>query len=108
MENKAFLIDFEAVVNVARTLQIKSETEAQARLKMAEIIKQASCNFCDKRHCVSKTQRFRHSSLCKNSALEQEDCIIELDLKNQNADNVTIKEVGNSREIKITGILPLN
>ena len=41
MENKAFLIDFEAVVNAAGTLQIKAETEAHARLKMAEIIKQA-------------------------------------------------------------------
>ena len=81
MENKAFLIDFEAVVNVGGTLQIKAETEAHARLKMAEIIKQA---------------------------LEQEDCIIELDVKNKNADNITIKEIGNSREIKITGTLPLN
>ena len=62
MENKAFLIDFEAVVNVGGTLQIKAETEAQARLKMAEIIKQA---------------------------LEQEDCIIELDIKNKNAENIT-------------------
>ena len=42
MENKAFLIDFDAVVNVGGTLQIKAETEAHARLKMAEIIKQAS------------------------------------------------------------------
>ena len=81
MENKAFLIDFDAVVDIAGTIQIKAETEAHARLKMAEIIKQA---------------------------LEQEDCIIELDFKNQNADNVTIKEIGNSREIKITGTLPLN
>lgn len=82
MENKAFLIDFEVVVNVAGTLQIKAETEAQSRLKMAEIIKQA---------------------------LEQENCIIELDLKNKNTDNnITIKTIENSREIKITGILPLN
>ena len=57
MENKAFLIDFEAVVNVGGTLQIKAETGAQARLKMAEIIKQA---------------------------LEQEDWIIKLDVKNKN------------------------
>ena len=81
MENKAFLIDFEAMVDIAGTLQIKAETEAHARLKMAEIIKQA---------------------------LEQEDCIIELDVKNKNADNITIKEIGNSQEINITGILPLN
>ena len=81
MGNKTFLIDFEAMVNVAGTLQIKAETEAHARLKTAEIIKQA---------------------------LEQEDCIIELDLKNKNVENFTIKEIGNSREIKITGTLPLN
>ena len=81
MENKAFLIDFDMVVNVAGTLQIKAETEAQARLKMAEIIKQA---------------------------LEQEDCIIELDLKNKNAENLTTKEIGNAKTVNITGILPLN
>ena len=81
MENKTFLIDFEAMVNIAGTIQIKAKTGAQARLKAAEIIKQA---------------------------LEQEDCIIELDVKNKNAENITIKEIGNSREIKITGTLPLN
>ena len=81
MENKAFLIDFEAVVNVGGTLQIKAETEAHARLKMAEIIKQA---------------------------LEQEDCIIELDVKNKNAENITIKEIGNAKAVNITGTLSLN
>ena len=80
MENKAFLIDFKTAVNIAGTLQIKAENEAQARLKAAEIIKQV---------------------------LNQEDCIIELETKN-GAGSLTIKEIENDRAVNITGAIPLN
>lgn len=75
------IVHFLGDSSVGGTLQIKAETEAHARLKMAEIIKQA---------------------------LEQEDCIIELDVKNKNAENITIKEIGNAKAVNITGTLPLN
>ncbi|MBO6180634.1 hypothetical protein J6O86_02995 [bacterium] len=81
MENKAFLIDFEALVDIAGTVQINAKNEEEAKRIAKQII-------------------------IKN--LEIEDCSIELGLENNNDDDVTIREMANPKEINMSEPMQLD
>ena len=74
-----FLFDYEAIIDVVGTVQVKAETIEEAK----KIAKQL---------------------IIKN--LEVEDTSIELGLENNNDDDVTIREMGNPKQINMNdGIL---
>lgn len=81
MEKKAFLIDFEAALDIRGKVQIEAETPELARKLALKIIKRN---------------------------LETEECLIELGAENGNQDNITILEMVNSKAVNITDTMPLN
>ena len=74
MENKTFLFDYEAIIDVAGTVQVKAKTIEQAKQIARKLI-------------------------IKN--LEIEDTSIELGLENNNDDDVTIREMANPQQINM-------
>lgn len=81
MGNKTFLIDFEALVDLAGMVQVKAKSKEEAK----QIAKQM---------------------IMKN--LEIEDCSIELGLENNNDDDVTIREMANPKEINMNEPMQLD
>ena len=74
MENKTYLFDYEALIDIAGTVQVKAKNPAEA-------------------------QKIAKQILLKN--LEIEDTCIELGLENKNDDDVTIREMGNPKHINM-------
>ena len=81
MENKTFLIDFEALVDIAGMVQVKAKNKEEANQIAKQII-------------------------IKN--LEIEDCSIELGLENNNDDDITIREMANPKEINMNEAMQLD
>lgn len=83
MENKTFLIDFDATIDLAGSLQIEADTPELARALAKKFIKQC---------------------------LEKEYCDIELKVDESIEDGLTvaIKETGHTRALNITNTMALN
>ena len=81
MENKTFLFDYEAIIDVAGTVQVKAES-------------------------IEKAKQMARQLIIKN--LEVEDTSIELGLENNNNDDVTIREMGNPQKINMSDGMPMD